>query len=808
MSGVGRVGGTTPPPEPPDTTPDTTGTTTPATTRTRTPPTARPPAPDATSVRMRRAEHPSGVPTRILEKYGLDPQKPSTKSEYKGTQWNVGYMPYDGDQQYVAFAKAGAIFKNPNAGNDGHPYWSRYASPPTGLQPGSWIMDGTISEDGFETAAGVDISGDRPISNALLKYVSEAGVPGEAKFSLRDKDGKELTARAGDKLTPTYVKDNKIVEVEKRGGPYYPIGSDTPLPWEDADKVALRLKGSDGTIRGAATDKIEDRSTVLGLQSDVKFDFLDETGDPIAFNPSWQQIVPTYSHLNKWHAFVPQRDAAGKITGYEHQTLDQRGTRVTARERVTPEQMKTLTNGKDVIHRVQDKSTGRLNGDGKVGLSYDMSWWGKCHNVASIGTSNMPLPKQDVNVVTNLNERAGESLALEYTKDGAKHVLMPVRDANGKIASYADRTVDAQGRVTASRDLSLADGKKAATDNKAGPVIVSGHPLLTLKKAQVTRADTEDVTSLTAHRGDGAVQYKGSMGARYWGMPDEVALRNGRNLSGWVTEVETEGGKKITVGSKSAGDDYYESNRDVLRGPGLNSGYARDGSGRQIGWSQVDWDKLQASKQGNEKIKTVTITKPDGTTEKVKASDVESLGWENKYDIRPDSLWKLHKKDTVSKDGSTVVEADPGSHVWNYTITGVETTPLKASQVSEELKKKPGQLKGTTDPADRHYFKTEINGSEHEYWVKFDRDGNITDYAYADDCPDFFWTQHVKDAYTTEWTGESQAPGLSNREIQRLYTASVGGYDPYALPGNVLSQGELLTRRPVKPAATPPATPP
>ena len=35
------------------------------------------------------------------------------------------------------------------------------------MTPGSWIADGTIGEEGFESATGVDVSGDRPIDNAV-----------------------------------------------------------------------------------------------------------------------------------------------------------------------------------------------------------------------------------------------------------------------------------------------------------------------------------------------------------------------------------------------------------------------------------------------------------------------------------------------------------------------------------------------------------------------------------------------------------------------------------------------------------------
>src|SRR4051794_918672 len=98
MSSIGRVPST---PATPDTSTDpttTTTTTTPATTpATPTPTTTRPTVP---------AGPPNAgtiVPPAILSKYGLDPNKPVTESKYDGAKWSVGYYPYDGDIQYVAF---------------------------------------------------------------------------------------------------------------------------------------------------------------------------------------------------------------------------------------------------------------------------------------------------------------------------------------------------------------------------------------------------------------------------------------------------------------------------------------------------------------------------------------------------------------------------------------------------------------------------------------------------------------------------------------------------------------------------------
>ena len=103
------------------------------------------------------------VPASILTKYGLDPNKLETSSKYEGDRWSVGYYPYDGNVQYVAFGKHKELFGNANAMGDAYSYWEGYGD--SGMPSGSRIGCGTISEDDFEMATGVDITGDRPIAN-------------------------------------------------------------------------------------------------------------------------------------------------------------------------------------------------------------------------------------------------------------------------------------------------------------------------------------------------------------------------------------------------------------------------------------------------------------------------------------------------------------------------------------------------------------------------------------------------------------------------------------------------------------------
>ncbi len=821
------MSGITPTPRTP-TTPTVTPTTTPTTTPSTTPATTTPTTPRTTpssggpstvrsdisgsvvASRLARTTAPKAsdiVPAEILRKHGLETDKLNTTSTYKGEKWSVGYMPYFGDSQYVAFGKYADTFKNPAGASDLHGYFEFYANPPSNLEPGSWIADGTISESDFERATGVDVTGSRKIGNDAYKLLRESGAPKDAKYALFDGAGKQYPVRAGDRFVPTIVTrvplgpattGTQTVEVEARGeAGYFKKGTNEPVTGD----VVWRLKGTDGKIRGGLGDKAQSRDDLVGVTDNVKFDFLDAAGEMVSYNPPSDRIVPTVNTRDGVKAYIPQRSSSGEITGYKEQILDKKGERVVSETRgtLTEAEFKQRTRGKDVIHRVQERS-GALKGDGKVQNSYDMSWWGKCHNVAAIGASSMKLPAKDVKLVTNVNERNGDVLGLQFRDGAATKVLVPQKTRTGNVTGYEEQTRDAAGTVSGRRNLSVADGNKLAADKKAEPVVIARDGKV--KAAEVSTMSTEEVTTMVAHMGDGAVEYKGSLGNRYWGFNDQIKLKDGRNVGAWITEVETASGNKLEVGSRS-GTDYDETDRSMLRGPGLSSKTVYSG-GRSVGWSSIDMAALNQGKAAGDKIKTVTVSYPDGRTEKIAADKIANLGWENKLDIQPDQLWAMHKK--VGEKGSSVIEKDPGTHVWNYTIDSMDTKPMKAADVPSWLKendKKPGILSGSTGDAGKYYFSTKINGSDFTYWVKFNNDGTVKDYNYLNDsAPDFFWTQHVKDPIDSTWDGEAQAPGANMRDIQRLYNASTGAYDPYAV-GGFLTMGDLQSRKAVRPPANP-----
>jgi hypothetical protein len=759
---IGGVG-SSPVPEPLDTTVDSE----PAVDTSAAVPAATPAAPGRPAIPTAPPRASDIVPAQFLRKYGLDPDKMTTESRYDGPQWNVGYYPYSGDVQYMAFAKHGQVYGG-DASNDAHAWFEFYSNPPSGLSRGSWIAQGSIRESDFERTSGVDVTGDRPISNDALKLLRECGAPARASFALRDASGHELPIRPGDRLVPTVIENGRPVETEP----------------EAQGNVVWRLKGADGVIRYDASDRVENRYELAGAGANVKFDFLDATGELVPYDPTrGDRIVAGYAEGDAWHVFAKGADGS-----FEHQVV--RGGRRESSERLSAAQAESLMRGKDVIYRVQDGSTGALRGDGKVQNTFDMGWWGKCHNVASIGTSNMPRPKETVRVVTNA--QPGDTLALEW----GQNRLVPERDASGDIASYWHETRRGDGALASRRQVSVAEANELATANSARPILIGRDG--SVREARVSTFSPRDVDALVSHIGDGAVIPKGGEGARYYAHPDILVLKDGRQVLAHIESVVTAGGKTEKIGER-VGTDFAESDRAPLRGPGMSSRVLSDGSGRQYAFNIQDMAKLNEYRSDD--IVKLNVVHPDGTKETIDAAEVELFAWENKYDFRPDQLWNLHK--TVGKDGSTVIEQDPGPHVWNYTINSVDTTPLKPESLSRDEKeraKKPGMMTGTVGEDGKYFFETHVNYNTYRYWVKFAPDGKIEDYGYlTDSVPDFVWTQHVKNPWTDTWTGESQAPGIRNADIQRTYVASLGGFKGRTLPGGFLTADDLKNATPRKP---------
>jgi len=727
-----------------------------------TPPPVAPAAPKPTDL----------VPANILEKHGLSTTDFETKSKYEGQEWgSVGYYPYFGEVQYTAAAKHASVFGSDGT-DDTHAYFERYSNPRGGLLPGSFIKDGSISESDFEAASGVDVTGDRPVDNTAYALLRESGSPQAARVALRDAQGKQLAVRDTDKLVPTVVRNGKAVEVEVDGNSRY-TERGTGASVSDRD-VTWRLK-RDGGVLYDASHKAEPKDDLLGVKDGVKFDFLDAAGDLVPFETT-DRIVESWKDGDKWHVLA--KADGGR---FEHQVVE--GSRVASRETVDATRAGELKRGKEIIHRIQTTATGALKGDGKVGETFDMGWWGKCHNVASLSTTNMPRPKQEVTVMTNL--QANDTAAVRW----GDNVLRPQTVAN-KITGYVHEKRGPDGTVRSSTNLSVADGAKLATDNRATPVIVRGDG--TLKDAETTRFDKNSLTALVAHVGDGAVEYVGGAGERYHAHPDVFLLKNGQQVLGHIKSIKTESGKTHSIGDRS-GTEYEENDRSELRGPGMTSRSLAAG-GRSMAFNIQDVAKLNAHRTDD--IKSFTVINPDGTERTIDAKDVNLFGWENKLDFRPDQLWALHK--TVKKDRSTVIETYTGTQVWNYSARDVQTKVLDPKKDLDPYEKKeaakPGMMTGTVGEEGKKYFSTtiETDGQGHDlkYWAKFDAQGNITDYAYiSGDPPDFVWTQHVKT--DKPWTGESQARGILNADIQRLYHASQGRLDGYTLPGGVITSANL-----------------
>ncbi len=599
---------------------------------------------------------------------------------------------------------------------------------------------------------------------------------------------------------PTFVEGGKLVKAEARSigstPTYFKPGTNTKV----TGAVAWRLQGSDGAIRGSAQDKAESRADLLNLSKGVKFDFLDANGDAVDYNKSaGDKIVKSWKAADgAWHALVPKTDASGATTGYEHQTLDAAGKSVRSKQAVSVAEGDRLAGaaGAGVMHRVQGQD-GALKGDGKVGSYWDMWWWGRCHNTAAIDTSGLKAPAKDVQVVTNLNRAAGDELILSY--NGGAGRLVPSRDAAGKVTGYKD---------AAGANVPVADAARIARERGAQPAILGRDGKV--RAAEVSTVTKEEVQTVTSHMDDGATEYKGSLGHRFYGLDDEIKTKDGRTINARILRAETESGKKIDVQHRE-GFEWRDDTRGTFRGADMKNSERSAGGWQTSAWSESSMDAINRGR--SDKLKNVVIEHPDGRTETIPAASIASVGGENAYDSGPEELWKAG---TMIKDGkSLTIEKATGTQVWNYAVKNMTTERIDRSKLPASVAGQndlPGAKAGTTGDDGKLYFKTQAkyleNGKEnvkdYYYWVKMDKaSGKVTDYNYLVDdkfasAPDFFWQSHVKDPVTQKWEGESQVPGAKMREIQALYNASTGALDPY-LVGGVISREDLVARTPVQP---------
>lgn len=716
--------------------------------------------------------------------------------------WSVnGYVwyPFFDDKPPLAFAKYDQIFGGTSAEAAGHAFFEGYASVEKPLARGTWVpaagagRPGYVQESNFEVTSGVDVTGDRAISDAMYRLLRRSGAPQDAKFALRDAAGRELPTHPGDRLAPSFVEGGEVREAEARsegGDPaYYKPGTQQKV----AAPIAWRVQGADGKIRGSAQDKLETRADLVGLAPGTRFDFLDASREPVDFHPRKDRIVQTFEEGGHWHAIVPLKD------GLEHETLDAAGEKVLARAAIGAAEADRLlrAHARDSMYRVQDRATGRLKGDGKVGEYFDLYWWGKAHNTAAIDSSGLPQPKKDVKVAVGL--APGEELGVRV--NGA-HVAKPARDEAGRVTGW-------QGSPH-SGDV-VARGPAPAAGAAAELVVVA--PGGAVKPARLVTVSAEEVQTLVAHIGADAIESKAAIGARFHGVPDEVRLKSGKALGDVrILSAALDSGKKVEVQRETDGE-WRDVTRGLFRGADLKN--ARVGRGyRDVAWSDSSMAAVNDARA--DKIRSIEVRHADGAEETIAAADIDRVGQESPFDLSPQDLWDAAAR---VKDGkSLTIEKASGPQVWSYAVKEMATERIDRSAVpaaalaAEDL---AGARAGGALKDGRLYFRTSVkyleNGEAQEkayhYWAKMGKDGEIADYNFLVDpedpdsrtsaAPDFFWQKHVKDPIEGRWDGESEVPGASMRNIQALYNAATGALDAYAV-GGALTVEDLETRKPIK----------
>jgi hypothetical protein len=729
----------------------------------------------------------------------LDPTRPRSAVGIDSNGWSInGYVwyPYFDNKPVLAFSKYDQVFGASSAHGLGYAYFEGYAAGEARMPRGSWVpissagRPGHVQESNFEVTSGVDVTGDRAVSDAMYRLIRESGAPQDARFAVRDAAGKEAALRPGDRLVPSFVEGGELREAEVRsegGGPvYYRPGTQQKAP----GPVAYRLLGADGKLRGTPQEKLETRESLLGLAAGTRFDFLDEKGEPVDYDPAKDRIVATWQENGAWHALVPQTGAGGRPQGFEHQTLDAGGEKIVARETLAAAAGERLlrAHAGDAMYRVQSRATGALRGDGKTGAYFDLYWWGRCHNTATIDSSNLPQPAKDVKVALGVGP--GEQLGVRWKDASGTRTAIPRRDPEGRVSGWEGGAPPAGAALE--HVIVGADG--------------------TARPAKVVTVSAEEVQTLVAHLGPDATDSKGAIGSRFYGATEEIKKRDGTVLEGVrVLSAELESGRKVTI-QEQVGGEWRDRNHGLLRGADLTRS-RHPWYFQSVAWSESSMAAINAAR--TDKIRSLTVRRWDGTEETVPASEIERIGHENPYDISPQDIWDAARR--VAGGKSLTIEKATGPQVWNYAVKEIATERIDRAKVPAAALKaddQPGALAGTTAKDGRIYFKTAVtyleNGEPNEkayyYWAKMDREGKITDYNYLVDpddpeamfasAPDFFWQKHVKDPRKDRWEGEAEVAGAAMRKIQALYNASTGALDAYAV-GGALTVEDLEERKPL-----------
>jgi hypothetical protein len=280
---------------------------------------------------------------------GLDAGAPRTEAGIESDGWGINglvWYPYFDDKPVLAFSKYDQVF-GADTSTEFEPFFEAYAAGSQGNK-GTWIPNtgvgrpGYVRESDFARTSGVNPVDEPLIPSNAVRLMRRSGAPQDAKFALRGPDGTPVDVQDGDTLRPTFESGGKLQLAEARSidgeAAYFKPGTQEQV----SSSVAYRAVSAEGTIRGADA-KPESRGELLGLRSNLKFDFLDKQNRTVDYNPEYgDKIATSFKDGDNWIALVAEKGDDGAVTGYEKLTLDSEGQNVTARESLTTDAGKAL----------------------------------------------------------------------------------------------------------------------------------------------------------------------------------------------------------------------------------------------------------------------------------------------------------------------------------------------------------------------------------------------------------------------------------------------------------------------------------
>ena len=412
---------------------------------------------------------------------------------------------------------------------------------------------------------------------------------------------------------------------------------------------------------------------------------------------------------------------------------------------------------------------------------------------------------------------ADRAKALEFERKPALSWLIGDRAAKGEFIpnstlseSDAEMTTgvdfDGDGKLKSGVKVDFLDarGNFAAASSRSSlkPKLQDGTKTIDLTRKEVRAADgsiekfeffkpdgsklsPDDASKVyyTHSAGDGKVD--GTMSVGWWGSCDKVALagilfkdpQKDVTLDGVTfTKQDIRGLLTVLADSQAAGHDFvgnrYDEESDNVTLKNGQNYYGKIET--DLDYNAAGHDRSGDTLTLNKVDKDVSIRLPSGETKVFKPSEIESVSHEDTKDISPMDFHTTMIKWLGEDHKPAAMDRDSGSHVWNYNFWKADLkqgTKLDASNKPTASGHNgpagDGELmKYTMDV----YFGESSYPTTYEYWLEYDKKGEIVNGGWTSSNPDFLW----RPGGFNNWSGRNDRnPFVDPALVKEIYLKSV-----------------------------------